>query len=31
VRDDESLHEQFLAKVPNGYDCHANTGDPYPA
>jgi peptide-methionine (S)-S-oxide reductase len=23
-------HQQYLAKVPNGYDCHANTGVAYP-
>ena len=22
----EDYHQQYLAKVPNGYDCHANTG-----
>ncbi len=27
----EAYHQQYLAKVPNGYDCHANTGIPYPA
>ena len=27
----EDYHQQYLAKVPNGYDCHANTGVPYPA
>jgi peptide-methionine (S)-S-oxide reductase len=27
----EANHQQYLAKVPNGYDCHANTGVPYPA
>jgi peptide-methionine (S)-S-oxide reductase len=27
----EEPHQQYLAKVPNGYDCHANTGVPYPA
>jgi peptide-methionine (S)-S-oxide reductase len=26
----EAHHQQYLAKVPNGYDCHANTGIPYP-
>jgi peptide-methionine (S)-S-oxide reductase len=26
----EDQHQQYLAKVPNGYDCHANTGIPYP-
>jgi peptide-methionine (S)-S-oxide reductase len=26
----EDYHQQYLAKVPNGYDCHANTGVPYP-
>ncbi len=24
-------HQQYLAKVPNGYDCHANTGVAFPA
>jgi peptide-methionine (S)-S-oxide reductase len=27
----EEPHQQYLAKVPNGYDCHANTGVKYPA
>ena len=26
----EEQHQQYLAKVPNGYDCHATTGVPYP-
>jgi peptide-methionine (S)-S-oxide reductase len=26
----EESHQQYLAKVPNGYDCHANTGIAYP-
>jgi peptide-methionine (S)-S-oxide reductase len=26
----EEYHQQYLAKVPNGYDCHANTGIAYP-
>ncbi|HUV48655.1 MAG TPA: peptide-methionine (S)-S-oxide reductase MsrA [Actinomycetes bacterium] len=26
----EEPHQQYLAKVPNGYDCHANTGVSYP-
>ena len=26
----EEHHQQYLAKVPNGYDCHANTGVAYP-
>jgi peptide-methionine (S)-S-oxide reductase len=26
----EGYHQQYLAKNPNGYDCHANTGVPYP-
>jgi peptide-methionine (S)-S-oxide reductase len=26
----EEPHQQYLAKVPNGYDCHANTGVAYP-
>ncbi len=26
----EDYHQQYLAKVPNGYDCHANTGISYP-
>jgi peptide-methionine (S)-S-oxide reductase len=27
----EGYHQQYLAKNPNGYDCHANTGIPYPS
>ncbi len=27
----EDVHQQYLAKVPNGYRCHANTGVPFPA
>lgn len=27
----EGHHQQYLAKVPNGYDCHANTGIAYPS
>ena len=27
----EDHHQQYLAKVPNGYDCHANTGVNFPA
>lgn len=27
----EDYHQQYLAKNPNGYDCHANTGVPLPA
>ena len=27
----EEYHQQYLAKVPNGYDCHANTGIAYPS
>ncbi|WP_139979384.1 peptide-methionine (S)-S-oxide reductase MsrA [Nocardioides litoris] len=27
----EDLHQQYLAKNPNGYRCHANTGVPFPA
>ncbi len=27
----EEPHQQYLAKVPHGYDCHANTGVSYPA
>ena len=27
----EDLHQQYLAKVPNGYRCHANTGVKFPA
>ena len=27
----EEPHQQYLAKVPNGYDCHANTGVAYPS
>jgi len=26
----ESYHQQYLAKNPHGYDCHANTGIAYP-
>lgn len=26
----ESYHQQYLAKNPNGYDCHSTTGVPYP-
>lgn len=26
----EDNHQQYLAKVTNGYDCHANTGIAYP-
>jgi len=26
----EDYHQQYLAKVPHGYDCHANTGVTYP-
>lgn len=26
----EPAHQQYLAKVPNGYRCHANTGVPFP-
>ena len=26
----EDYHQQYLAKNPNGYRCHANTGVPYP-
>jgi len=26
----EDYHQQYLAKVPHGYDCHANTGIAYP-
>jgi len=26
----EEPHQQYLAKVPHGYDCHANTGVSYP-
>ncbi len=26
----EDYHQQYLAKNPNGYDCHANTGIAYP-
>lgn len=26
----EVYHQQYLAKNPNGYDCHANTGLAYP-
>ena len=27
----EGYHQQYLAKNPNGYDCHANTGVTYPS
>ena len=27
----EEYHQQYLSKVPHGYDCHANTGVPYPS
>ncbi|MCZ3387565.1 MAG: peptide-methionine (S)-S-oxide reductase MsrA [Actinomycetia bacterium] len=27
----EEPHQQYLAKVPNGYDCHATAGVAYPA
>src|SRR3954471_21419552 len=27
----EDYHQQYLAKNPNGYRCHANTGVPFPA
>ena len=27
----EELHQQYLAKNPHGYRCHANTGVPFPA
>ncbi|HEY7704248.1 MAG TPA: peptide-methionine (S)-S-oxide reductase, partial [Acidimicrobiia bacterium] len=26
----EGYHQQYLGKNPNGYDCHARTGVPYP-
>ena len=26
----EDHHQQYLAKVPNGYRCHSNTGAPMP-
>ena len=26
----EAYHQQYLGKNPHGYDCHANTGIPYP-
>jgi peptide-methionine (S)-S-oxide reductase len=26
----EEYHQQYLAKNPHGYDCHANTGIAYP-
>jgi peptide-methionine (S)-S-oxide reductase len=26
----EDYHQQYLAKFPHGYDCHANTGIAYP-
>jgi peptide-methionine (S)-S-oxide reductase len=27
----EEVHQQYLARNPNGYRCHANTGVPFPA
>ena len=27
----EGYHQQYLAKNPNGYRCHSNTGVPFPA
>jgi len=27
----EDVHQQYLAKVPNGYRCHSSTGIPFPA
>jgi peptide-methionine (S)-S-oxide reductase len=27
----EEYHQQYLAKVPNGYDCHATTGVKFPS
>jgi len=27
----EDYHQQYLAKNPNGYDCHITTGVPYPS
>ncbi len=27
----EDVHQQYLAKNPHGYRCHANTGVPFPA
>lgn len=27
----EEYHQQYLAKVPNGYRCHSTTGIPFPA
>ena len=27
----EELHQQYLARNPFGYRCHANTGVPFPA
>lgn len=26
----EEYHQRYLAKNPNGYDCHSSTGVPYP-
>lgn len=26
----EEYHQKYLAKNPNGYDCHASTGVPFP-
>ena len=27
----EGYHQQYLHKIPHGYDCHANTGIALPA
>ncbi len=27
----EDVHQQYLHKVPHGYDCHSSTGVPFPA
>lgn len=27
----EEYHQKYLAKNPNGYDCHSSTGVPFPA
>ena len=30
IGEEFAAHQQYLAKVPNGYRCHANTGVPFP-
>ena len=27
----EEYHQKYLAKNPNGYDCHSSTGVPFPS